>query len=222
VLAVSRATGTARAAGWCVGLSPALQPSIWLYLQAFGLAGGAAGLGAGSTSISPISLNAPYRMLRVFPWVHSPSPCGRVYRRCIVPVRRELGRAIRRTKDQGHHINSSRGRQVFPPVTPVVGGWAGGQKRTGVRFVSPVFFVVFLKSPRRETPKNAITKIREKNLTANRIELRTWPSCDKTRVRELGPPSPPATKPGGCHQCVVGVRERSAAEAGSARPLLAK
>jgi hypothetical protein len=29
-------------------------------------------------------------------------------------------------------------------------------------------------------------------------------------------------KPGGCHQCVVGVRERSAAKAGSAWPLLAK
>jgi hypothetical protein len=44
------------------------------------------------------------------------------------------------------------------PVTPVVGGSVRGQKRTRVSF----FFIVFLNSPYRETPKNVIKKIREK------------------------------------------------------------
>jgi hypothetical protein len=48
-------------------------------------------------------------------------------------------------------------------VTPVVGGWVRGQKRTRVRFIFPIFFlIVFLNSPHRETPKNVIKKNLEK------------------------------------------------------------
>jgi hypothetical protein len=45
------------------------------------------------------------------------------------------------------------------PGTPVVGGWVRVRKRDGVRFVSSIFFIVFLDSPHRETPKNVIKKI---------------------------------------------------------------
>jgi hypothetical protein len=48
---------------------------------------------------------------------------------------------------------------------PVVAGWVRGQKRTGVRFIfiSPIFFVVFLNSSHRETPKHVMKENREKN-----------------------------------------------------------
>jgi hypothetical protein len=48
-------------------------------------------------------------------------------------------------------------------VTPVVGGWVKVRKRTRVRFISfDIFFIVFLNSPHRETPKNVIKKKIEK------------------------------------------------------------
>jgi hypothetical protein len=49
-------------------------------------------------------------------------------------------------------------------VTPVVGGWVRVRKRTRVRFIFWICFLsCFLNSPHRETPKNVIKKIREKN-----------------------------------------------------------
>jgi hypothetical protein len=47
-------------------------------------------------------------------------------------------------------------------VTPVVGGWVRARKRDGVSFFPGYFFIVFLNSPRRETPKNVIEKNRGK------------------------------------------------------------
>jgi hypothetical protein len=65
---------------------------------------------------------------------------------------------------QGLHWLPQR-RDKGPPqkksVTPVVGGRVRGQKRSRVRFLCSIFFVVFLNSPHRETPKNAIKENRE-------------------------------------------------------------
>jgi hypothetical protein len=44
-------------------------------------------------------------------------------------------------------------------VTPVVGGWVRGRKGPGSDLFFGYFCVVFLNSPRRETPKNVIKKI---------------------------------------------------------------
>jgi hypothetical protein len=52
----------------------------------------------------------------------------------------------------------ARGRPKKQSVTPVVGGWIRGQKRTRVRFIFLYFFIVFLNSPHPETPKNDKTK----------------------------------------------------------------
>jgi hypothetical protein len=53
-----------------------------------------------------------------------------------------------------------------PPIKNKIGdprGGVRGQKRTGVRFIFSIFFlIVFLTSPHRETPKNAIKKISRK------------------------------------------------------------
>jgi hypothetical protein len=57
------------------------------------------------------------------------------------------------------------GRQNKKSVTPVVGGWVRGQKRTRVRFIFLIFFMVFLNSPHRETPKNVIKKIDKKSVS---------------------------------------------------------
>jgi hypothetical protein len=47
-------------------------------------------------------------------------------------------------------------------VTPVVGGWVRGQKRTKAEVVFSIFFVVFFYSPHRETRRNVMNKTREK------------------------------------------------------------
>jgi hypothetical protein len=64
---------------------------------------------------------------------------------------------------QMHVAHRPRGRQKQISVTPVVGGWVRGQKRTRVRFSSSIFFVVFLNSPHREMPKNVIKNKSRKN-----------------------------------------------------------
>ena len=50
----------------------------------------------------------------------------------------------------------------FFSVTPVVGGWVRVRKRIRVRFFFNIYFIVFLNSPHRETPKNVIKQNREK------------------------------------------------------------
>jgi hypothetical protein len=45
------------------------------------------------------------------------------------------------------------------------GGWVGqSKKRDGVRFIFLIFFIVFLNSPHRETPKNVIKQNQEKSV----------------------------------------------------------
>jgi hypothetical protein len=57
-------------------------------------------------------------------------------------------------------------------VTPVVGGWVGGseaKKGPGSDLFVSIFFMVFLKSPHRETPKN-------KNVIKNIEKKSVWVS----------------------------------------------
>jgi hypothetical protein len=56
-------------------------------------------------------------------------------------------------------------------MDPYVVGWfLGGQKSTKVgQIVLEIFFIVFLNSPHRETPKTMITKNRKKSFFVGRV-----------------------------------------------------
>jgi hypothetical protein len=49
-------------------------------------------------------------------------------------------------------------------VTPLEGGWVKGQKRTGFRFIFCIWFIVLLRSPHQETPKNAMQMFEKKSV----------------------------------------------------------
>jgi hypothetical protein len=63
-----------------------------------------------------------------------------------------------RSQKQDSCQEARRGRQKKKSVTPVVGGQARGQKDQGWIYFFDIFFMAFLTSPHRETPKNVITK----------------------------------------------------------------
>jgi hypothetical protein len=56
------------------------------------------------------------------------------------------------------HTRGAGKKKSVTPAMPVVSGWVRGEKRTRVRFFFDIYFMAFLYSPHRETPKNVIKK----------------------------------------------------------------
>jgi hypothetical protein len=54
------------------------------------------------------------------------------------------------------------GKKKKKTGTPVVGGWVRVRNKDQGQTFFGIFFIVFLNSPHRETPRNVIKQIREK------------------------------------------------------------